>query len=84
MENCMKLAVLREISIATQLGKGYHIAVRRHSEERKKRCHILSTIIDCVKVCDAFELICAGSVDIIAVNVSILLFSILCRTKAYM
>lgn len=80
----MKLAVLREISIATQLDEGHRIAVRRHSDEQKTRRHVLSTIIDCVKVCDAFELIRVGSVDVIAVNRSVLLFLILCLSKAYM
>lgn len=76
--------MFREISRATHLDEGHRIAVRRRSDEQKKRRHILSTIIDCVKVRDAFELICVGSVDIIAVNVSVLLFAILCLSKAYM
>lgn len=58
MENCIKLAVLGKISIATQLDDGDHIAVRRHNEEVDKNRNILSKIN--VKFCGAFELAMRG------------------------
>lgn len=60
MENCVKLAVLGKISIAAQLDDGHRIAVRRHNEEVDKNRHILSTLIDCIKFCGAFELALRG------------------------
>lgn len=60
MENCVKLAVLGKISIATQLDDGHRIAVRRHNEEVNKNRNILSKIINCVKFCGAFELAMRG------------------------
>uniref|UniRef100_A0A1A7WQQ2 Si:ch211-240b21.2 n=2 Tax=Iconisemion striatum TaxID=60296 RepID=A0A1A7WQQ2_9TELE len=56
MENCMQLAVLGRVSIATQLDESHCIAVRRHNEAVDKNRQTLSKIIDCVKFCGAFEL----------------------------
>lgn len=60
MENCVKLAMLGRVSIATQLDDGHRIAIRRHNEEVDKNRHVLSKIIDCVKFCGAFELAMRG------------------------
>lgn len=60
MENCIKLAVLGNISIAAQLDEGHRVAVRRHNEEVDKNRHILSKLIDCIKFCGAFELALRG------------------------
>ena len=60
MNNCVKLAMLGQISIAAQLDEGHRIAVRRHNEEVDRNRHILSKIIDAVKFCGAFELALRG------------------------
>ena len=60
MNNCVKLAMLSQISLAAQLDEGHRIAVRRHNEEVDRNRHILSKIIDAVKFCGAFELALRG------------------------
>ena len=60
MNNCVKLAMLGQISLAAQLDEGHRIAVRRHNEEVDRNRHILSKIIDAVKFCGAFELALRG------------------------
>ncbi|KAL2085060.1 hypothetical protein ACEWY4_020578 [Coilia grayii] len=60
MENCVKLAMVGRVSIATQLDDGHRIAVRRHNEEVDKNRHVLSKLIDCIKFCGAFELALRG------------------------
>ncbi|KAF0022279.1 hypothetical protein F2P81_025455 [Scophthalmus maximus] len=60
MDNCVKLAMLGRISIATQLDEGHRVAIRRHNEEVDRNLHILSKIIDAVKFCGAFELALRG------------------------
>ncbi|XP_039648866.1 zinc finger MYM-type protein 1-like [Perca fluviatilis] len=60
LDNSMKLTFFGRVSIAEQLDEGYRIGIRRHNEEVTKHRHILSTIIDRVKFCGAFELALRG------------------------
>ena len=51
--NIIKLAMLvGRDNIATQLDEGHRLGVRKHNEEVDKNRHVLSKIIDCVKLID--------------------------------
>lgn len=56
----MKLAMLGQVNIATQLDEGYHVSVRNHNREVDNNRQILSKLIDCIKFCGAFELALRG------------------------
>ncbi|KAL7876393.1 hypothetical protein AOLI_G00113560 [Acnodon oligacanthus] len=55
MDSCLKFSAFGNVSIATQLDESYTIAVHRHNDEVSKNRHILSRLIDCVKLCGAFK-----------------------------
>ena len=48
--NIIKLAMIGRDKIPTQLDEGHWIGVRKHNEEVDKNRHVLSKIIDCVKL----------------------------------
>lgn len=60
LDNSMNQTFLGGVSIVEQLDEGYRIGIRRHNEEVTKNQHILSRIMDCVKVCGGFELTLHG------------------------
>ncbi|KAL2086792.1 hypothetical protein ACEWY4_017851 [Coilia grayii] len=60
LQCAMKLAMLGQVNIATQLDEGYHVSVRNHNKEVDNNRHILSKLIDCIKFCGAFELALRG------------------------
>ncbi|XP_055018970.1 52 kDa repressor of the inhibitor of the protein kinase-like isoform X2 [Boleophthalmus pectinirostris] len=60
VDNCFRLSVFGRANIAVQLNEAYRDSIRNHNKEVTKNRHILSRIIDRIKLCGAFELDACG------------------------
>ena len=60
VENCLTLAFLGRNNIAEHLSEAHRASIQRHTLEVEKNRHVLSKLIDCIKVCGAFELAMRG------------------------
>ncbi|XP_072042789.1 zinc finger MYM-type protein 1-like [Amphiura filiformis] len=57
---CVRLELLGNVNICTQLDDAYRSSIRKHNQLVDKNRHVLSKLIDCVKFCGAFELALRG------------------------
>ncbi|XP_042213104.1 zinc finger MYM-type protein 1-like [Homarus americanus] len=64
LDNAVKLAMLGNKSIATQLDESYRVGIRKHNEEVERNRYTLSKLIDCIRFCGVFELAVRGHDEI--------------------
>ncbi|XP_078539190.1 zinc finger MYM-type protein 1-like [Lissotriton helveticus] len=61
LENVTRLGMLGKETIESQISDTYRRAILKHNEAVDKNRRILSTLIDCIRFCDAFERVLQGN-----------------------
>ncbi|XP_061476477.1 uncharacterized protein LOC133381407 [Rhineura floridana] len=61
--NCLKLAMLGRVNVTVNKDSGCRTRIRKHNQEVKSNRYILSKIIDCLRLCGAFQVALCGDSD---------------------